>query len=131
MLHLGSTPATVKLKGIDGGPHKRRNMWFNSMIREGRLKCHNERNPHPRLPTGQAGDSVETAGASCEEGGDDVKSARPLRPGRHTCYNGGAQRDAAVRAAADPETPSQFGLESATRLHEAGFASNRASAMAR
>ena len=25
---------TVKLKGIDGGPHKRRNMWFNSMIRE-------------------------------------------------------------------------------------------------
>ena len=29
-----STPATVKLKGIDGGPHKRRNMWFNSMIRE-------------------------------------------------------------------------------------------------
>ena len=30
----GSTPATVKLKGIDGGLHKRRNMWFNSMIRE-------------------------------------------------------------------------------------------------
>ena len=24
----------MKLKGIDGGPHKRRNMWFNSMIRE-------------------------------------------------------------------------------------------------
>uniref|UniRef100_A0A915PJ09 Uncharacterized protein n=1 Tax=Setaria digitata TaxID=48799 RepID=A0A915PJ09_9BILA len=24
----------------------------------------------------------------CEEGGDDVKSARPLRPGLHTCYNG-------------------------------------------
>src|ERR1700694_4772202 len=23
-----------------------------------------------------------------EEGGDDVKSARPLRPGRHTRYNG-------------------------------------------
>ena len=67
-----------------------------------RLKCHNERNPHPRLPTGQAGDSVETAGASCEEGGDDVKSARPLRPGLHTCYNGGAQREAAVRAVADP-----------------------------
>ena len=53
-----------------------------------RLKCHNERNPCPQLPTGKAGDSVETAGASCEEGGDDVKSARPLRPGRHTCYNG-------------------------------------------
>ena len=24
----------MNLKGIDGGPHKRRNMWFNSMIRE-------------------------------------------------------------------------------------------------
>ena len=125
MLHLGSTPATVKLKGIDGGPHKRRNMWFNSMIREepypgsngiwrqaerfvslrGRcrgaawlssaravrcwLKCHNERNPHPQLPSCYGGHSAGTAGASCEEGGDDVKSARPLRPGRHTCYNGG------------------------------------------
>ena len=53
-----------------------------------RLKCHNERNPYRQLPTGKAGDSGGTAGASCEEGGDDVKSARPLRPGRHTCYNG-------------------------------------------
>ena len=32
--YLGSTAARLKLKGIDGGPHKRRNMWFNSMIRE-------------------------------------------------------------------------------------------------
>ena len=24
----------MKLNGIDGGPHKRRSMWFNSMIRE-------------------------------------------------------------------------------------------------
>ena len=53
-----------------------------------RLKCHNERNPHLQLPSGHAGHSGETAGASCEEGGDDVKSARPLRPGLHTCYNG-------------------------------------------
>ena len=53
-----------------------------------RLKCHNERNPYRQLLTIKVEDSVETAGASCEEGGDDVKSARPLRPGRHTCYNG-------------------------------------------
>ncbi len=33
-------------------------------------------------------DSKETAGVNREEGGDDVKSARPLRPGLHTCYNG-------------------------------------------
>ena len=37
---------------------------------------------------GNAEDSIETAGANREEGGDDVKSSRPLRPGLHTCYNG-------------------------------------------
>ena len=40
------------------------------------------------MPAGNAGDSKETASVSCEEGGDDVKSSRPLRPGPHTCYNG-------------------------------------------
>ncbi len=54
-----------------------------------RLKYHNERNPCRQLPSGDAGHSGGTATARCEEGGDDVKSARPLRPGRHTCYNGG------------------------------------------
>ena len=53
-----------------------------------RLKCHNERNPSRELPSGDAGDSRDTATVRCEEGGDDVKSARPLRPGLHTCYNG-------------------------------------------
>ena len=53
-----------------------------------RLKCHNERNPSRELPSGDAGDSRDTASARSEEGGDDVKSARPLRPGLHTCYNG-------------------------------------------
>ncbi len=31
MYRLGSMPARVKLKGIDGGPHKRWSMWFNSI----------------------------------------------------------------------------------------------------
>ena len=53
-----------------------------------RLKCHNERNPCCQLPSGNAGHSGGTAIARCEEGGDDVKSARPLRLGLHTCYNG-------------------------------------------
>ena len=53
-----------------------------------RVKSHNERNPYRELPAREGGDSNETAGVSREEGGDDVKSARPLRPGRHTCYNG-------------------------------------------
>ena len=54
-----------------------------------RLKCHNERNPFRQLPSGDAGHSGDTATVRCEEGGDDVKSARPLCPGLHTCYNGG------------------------------------------
>ena len=54
-----------------------------------RLKCLNERNPFLQLPARCGGDSGDTAIARCEEGWDDVKSARPLRPGRHTCYNGG------------------------------------------
>jgi hypothetical protein len=40
------------------------------------------------LPSGNAEHSNGTAYASSEEGGDDVKSAWPLRLGPHTCYNG-------------------------------------------
>ena len=29
---LGSTAARLKLKGIDGGPHKRWSMWFNTSL---------------------------------------------------------------------------------------------------
>ena len=78
--------------------------WRNSASRKGRVqgaawlssaravrcrvKSHNERNPYCQLLTGDAEDSGETATVRCEEGGDDVKSARPLCPGLHTCYNG-------------------------------------------
>ena len=40
------------------------------------------------MPSGHAGNSKETAGDKLEEGGDDVKSSWPLRPGLHTYYNG-------------------------------------------
>ncbi len=40
------------------------------------------------MPSGYAGHSRETAGDKLEEGGDDVKSSWPLRPGLHTYYNG-------------------------------------------
>ncbi len=52
------------------------------------VKSRNERNPYCLLPAGHAGDSNETARDKREEGGDDVKSSWPLRPGLHTCYNG-------------------------------------------
>ena len=52
------------------------------------VKSRNERNPYGQLPARNGGDSGQTAYASSEEGGDDVKSSWPLRPGLHTCYNG-------------------------------------------
>ena len=78
-----------------------------------RLKCHNERNPYPRLPSGDAGHSGDTAIVRCEEGGDDVKSARPLRPGLHTCYNGMYRKQAVCKYGRIPKTclSSDWGLQ--------------------
>ena len=114
----------MKLKGIDGGPHKRRNMWFNSMIREEPypgLKC---RRPTRKLvfqqwrlcrcchgcrqlvPWGVGLSAITSATLlivtnrlswglywdchrKCEEGRDDVKSARPYVRGDTRVYNGG------------------------------------------
>ena len=72
--------------------------------------------------------SGETATLNVEEGGDDVKSARPLRPGRHTRYNGRDNGKRTREGEQIQQTRSQFGLQAATRLHEAGVASNRGSA---
>ncbi len=92
------------------------------------VKSRNERNPCPSLPAGSAGDSTGTAGVKPEEGGDHVKSSWPLRPGLHTCYNGQDNGERPREGKRIPKTWSQFGLESATRLHEGGIASNRGSA---
>src|SRR5690606_4107695 len=48
-------------------------------------------------------------------------------PGLHTCYNGKDKGLPLSDKELIPKTFSQFGLESATRLHEAGIASNRRS----
>ena len=95
------------------------------------VKSRNERNPYSQLPAHNGGDSEKTAGASREEGGDDVKSSWPLCPGLHTCYNGENRGSQNREVEPIPEISSQFGLKSETRLHEGGIASNRASAMAR
>ncbi len=63
-----------------------------------------------------------------EEGKDEVKSAWPLRLGLHTYYNGRYKALQGSDAKLIAKNRSQFGLESATRLHEAGIASNRGSA---
>ena len=54
-------------------------------------------------------------------------SSWPLCPGLHTCYNGRYKGQLTREGEQIPKNRSQFGLESATRLHEVGIASNRAS----
>ncbi|XP_047320389.1 uncharacterized protein LOC124924390 [Impatiens glandulifera] len=63
-----------------------------------------------------------TAGDKPEEGEDDVKSSCPLCPGRHTCYNGRDKGSRSREGELTPKTRPQFGLQAATRLHEAGIA---------
>jgi hypothetical protein len=75
--------------------------------------------------------SYRTAGIKPEEGGDDVKSAWPLCPGLHTRYNGQYNGLQSREVEPIPQSWSQFRLQAATRLHEAGVASNRASAIVR
>ena len=92
------------------------------------VKSRNERNPRRVLPAGKAGHSRETAGVKPEEGGDDVKSSCPLCPGPHTCYNGRYRGLRPREGERIPQSRPQFGSEAATRLREAGVASNRGSA---
>ena len=91
------------------------------------VKSRNERNPCSMLPARDGGDSWETAGVNSEEGGDDVKSSCPLCPGLQTCYNGRYKGLLSREGELISKIRSQFGLKSATRLHEAGIASNRGS----
>ena len=92
------------------------------------VKSRNERNPRPALPSGSAGHPRGTAGANPEEGGDDVKSSCPSRPGLHTCYNGRHRGMRPREGERTPQSRPQFGPQAATRLREAGVASNRGSA---
>ncbi len=74
------------------------------------VKSRNERNPCSLLPSGKAGHSEETAGDKPEEGGDDVKSAWPLCPGLHTCYNGRYKPLRAREGELIGKSRSQFGF---------------------
>ena len=90
------------------------------------VKSANERNPRRMLQV-----SYGTAGIKPEEGGDDVKSAWPLCPGLHTRYNGRYNGLLNREVEPIPQNRPQFRLQAATRLHEAGVASKRASAIVR
>src|SRR5438270_10950510 len=87
------------------------------------VKSRNERNPWGQLDLSGA-----TAASNAEEGGDEVKSARLLRPGRHTRYNGRYRGLRSREVKLIPKSRPQFRLQAETRLHEGGVASNRRSA---
>ena len=72
--------------------------------------------------------SNRTAVDKTEEGGDDVKSSWPLHLGLHTYYNGTHKGQRYREVEPIPKNVSQSGLQSATRLHEVGIASNSRSA---
>ncbi len=92
------------------------------------VKSRNERNPYPLLPARDGGNSKETAGDKPEEGGDDVKSSWPLRVGLHTrATMADTKRSDLARAKAELIKSVVVRIESATRLHEVGIASNRRS----
>ena len=115
---------TVSLRGKETG-----GAWLSSArVVRCWVKSRNERNPCPLLPARNGGNSKETAGDKPEEGGDDVKSSWPLRPGLHTYYNGRYRGLQSREVEPIPESRSQSGSESATRLREVGIASNRGSA---
>ena len=90
------------------------------------VKSGNERNPQFQLYVSGA-----TARRKREEGGDDVKSAWPLCLGLHTRYNGQYNGLLSREVEPIPQNCPQFRLQAATRLHEAGVASKRASAIVR
>jgi len=92
MLVVGElTVARLKLKGIDGDPHKWWSMWFNSKIREEPYLALTliEFSRDGEVPFGE---HENRCCRDClrkeEEGEDDVKSSWPLWLGLHTCYNG-------------------------------------------
>ncbi len=157
--------ARLKLKGIDGGSHKRWRMWLNSSLRE---------EPYPGFD--MLGNPPEKegclSGSPCT-GAAWLSSARVVRcrvspltsetlipscqrvmPGTlgrlpvlnrrkvgmtsspHGLYVQGCTRPTMrrtkgsepARASKSQKNAAQFGLQAATRLHEAGIASNRGSA---
>ena len=114
----------LSLRGLCGGA-----AWLSSArVVRCWVKSRNERNPRHLVAIGSAGHSNGTADVKSEEGVDDVKSSWPLCPGLHTCNNGRYRALQTREREPIAENRPQFRLQSATRLHEDGIASNRGSA---
>src|SRR3989338_6922540 len=125
--HLGLTCSCKRTETCDLRGWSTGAAWLSSArVVRCSVQSGNERNPRPvfQLTTGDCP-------GNGEEGEDDVKSAWPLYPGRHTWYNGRRNWTRNREVEQIPQNRPQYGLEAATRLHEAGIASKRASATAR
>ncbi len=121
--YLGSNGFGTSLEiGISRKGPESRSAWLSSArVVRCWVKSRNERNPSC-VATNRH--SQETASDKLEEGGDDVKSSWPLCPGLHTCYNGRYKALPTREGELIAKNRPQFGLQAATRLHEAGIASN-------
>ena len=158
---LGSTAARLKLKGIDGGPHKQRSVWFNSMQREEPYQGLTSRPQGPKGParegcgTGAAWLSSARAvrcwvksrnernpwcqlhylarlpRATGRKAGMTSSQHGPYAQGDTHATMAGTMGRQAARRSQSTQSRSQFGLWAATRPHEVGVASNRRSAIRR
>ena len=83
--------------------------------------------PLSSVASTEGGHSEETAGDNPEEDGDDVKSSCPFTIwATHVLqWRNKEKREGDLKRIS--KITSQFGLQAATRLHEAGIASNRGS----
>src|SRR6266550_8594808 len=93
---LGSTVARLKLKGIDGGPHKRWSMWFNSKQRAEPYQPLTPRSRAPEMePFSSAGPETGAAWLSsarvvrCWVKSRNVRNPRSQLPASHVGDSGG------------------------------------------
>ena len=158
MVRLGSTVARLKLKGIDGDPHKQRSVWFNSMRREepyqGLTCAQNSwrhevlrgartgaawlssaravrcwvKSRNERNPWCQLHDLARLPRATGRKAGMTSSQHGPYVLGDTHATMVETTGSQPARGSQSQQTRSQFGLQAATRLHEVGVASNRGSA---
>ena len=158
MSRLGSTAARLKLKGIDGGPHKQRSVWFNSTQREEPyrgLTCTGNaqrweppkgrctgvawlssaravrcwvKSRNERNPCCQLGCLARLPGETRRKAGMTSSQHGPYVLGYTHATMAGTTGSEGASWSESHQTRSQFRLQAATRLHEGGVASNRRSA---
>ena len=79
--YLVLTSTKVRDDNVFGNPEQVLHGRCSARVVKCSATSRNERNPYPLLPANFSGNSKETASDKLEEGGDDVKSSWPLRPG--------------------------------------------------